>query len=104
MISTTHEARAQPPELVEVSGYSSGQRDTPYDHMQTNWPRRPEQPLSPGTNEQQPAGSGDRIATAGSPHISAYQPLVPPPHPAQALRENPYPQFLQSHNYTKQPM
>ncbi|KAJ6437886.1 transposase-like protein [Purpureocillium lavendulum] len=76
MISTAQEARVLPPELVG------------------------------------PAGSGDRIATAGRPHISAYttasaaatQPLVTPPHPPQALRENPYPQSLQSHYYTNQPM
>ncbi|PWI64680.1 hypothetical protein PCL_08689 [Purpureocillium lilacinum] len=110
VISTTHEARAQPPDLVGVSGYSSCQRGKPYDHMQTDWPRRPEQPSSPGTNEQQPAGSGDRSATAYRPHISAYtaasiaatEPLVPPPHPPQALRKNPYPQSLQSHYYSLQ--
>ncbi|KAJ6436641.1 hAT family dimerization domain protein [Purpureocillium lavendulum] len=76
MISTAHESRVLPPDLVG------------------------------------PAGAGDRIATAGRPHISAYttasaaatQPLVTPPHPPQALRENPYPQSLQSHYYTNQPM
>ncbi|KAK4069502.1 hypothetical protein Purlil1_13692 [Purpureocillium lilacinum] len=112
MISTAQEARVLPPDLVGVSGYSSCQRDTSYDHMQTDWPRRPEQPPSPGTNEQQSAGSGDRIAAAGRPYISAYttastaatQPLVSPPRPPQALRENPYSQSLQSHYYTNQPM
>ncbi|KAK4071331.1 hypothetical protein Purlil1_13447 [Purpureocillium lilacinum] len=99
MISTAHEARVPPPDLV-------------YDHMQTDWPFRPEQPLSPGTDDQQPAGSGDRIAAAGRPHILAYttasiaatQPLVSPPRPPQALSENPYSQSLQSHYYTNQPM
>ncbi|KAK4069803.1 hypothetical protein Purlil1_13647 [Purpureocillium lilacinum] len=112
MISTAHEARVPPPDLVGVSGNSTCQPDTPYDHMQTDWPHRPEQTSSPGTNEQQPAGSDDRIATAGRPHISAYtvatiaatQPLVPPMHPPQALRENLYPHSLQSHNYINQPM
>ncbi|GJN70099.1 hypothetical protein PLICBS_004151 [Purpureocillium lilacinum] len=112
MISTAHEARVPPPDLVGVSGYSSCQSDTPYDHMQTDWPHRPEQPSAPGTNEQQPAGSGDHIATAGRPHISAYttasiaatQPRVPPTHPPQALKENPYQQSLQSHYYTNQPI
>ncbi|KAJ6436670.1 chromatin-remodelling complex, RSC SWI/SNF subunit Rsc7/Swp82 [Purpureocillium lavendulum] len=102
MISTAHEARVPPPDLVGVGGNSSCQRDTPYDHMQTDWPHRPEQPSSPG----------DRIATAGRPHISAYtaatiaatQPLMPPTHPPQALRENLYPHSLQSHNYINQPM
>ncbi|PWI64721.1 hypothetical protein PCL_08647 [Purpureocillium lilacinum] len=112
MISTAHEARVPPPDLVEVSGNSSCQRNTPYDPTQTDWPHRSEQPSSPGTNEQQPAGSNNRIAAAVLPHISVYttasiaatQPLVPPTHPPQAFREHPYPQPLQSHYSPNRPI
>ncbi|OAQ60071.1 chromatin-remodelling complex, RSC SWI/SNF subunit Rsc7/Swp82 [Purpureocillium lilacinum] len=94
MISTAHEARVPPPDLVGI-GRTVQSSHRPLAQMSSSL-------LALAATASPLPAVRTSAYTAAT--IAATQPLLPPTHPPQALRENLYPQSLQSHKYINQPM